>query len=124
VRFDGETAVMADRARRGGPRVGRYGVDVSVIDRVGVPALAAQAGEVHLVDEIGRMECLSPAFIAAVRALLASQRPLVATVAQRGGGFIAEVKRRADVEVWTVSRANRDEMPARVLAWLEPRLAA
>jgi len=44
--------------------------------------------------------------------------PLVATVGQRGGGFIAEVKRRRDVTLWEITRANRDVMPARVQAWI------
>jgi nucleoside-triphosphatase len=75
------------------------------------------------VDEIGKMECLSPTFVEAVRGLLIAGRPLVATVGERGGGFIAEVKRRPDVELWELTRANRDAMPARVLAWLEARRA-
>ncbi|MBI2218916.1 MAG: hypothetical protein HYU51_16645 [Candidatus Rokubacteria bacterium] len=48
------------------------------------------------VDEIGKMECLSRAFVEAVRALLDTAMPVVATVAARGGGFIEEVKRRRD----------------------------
>jgi nucleoside-triphosphatase len=70
------------------------------------------------VDEIGKMECLSPAFVDATRGLLDAGVPLVATVGQRGGGFIAEVKRRRDVTLWEITRANRDAMPARVQAWI------
>lgn len=120
VTFDGRRAVMAHVDRRGEPRVGRYGVDVGVIDGMAADALAvSDAVDVYLVDEIGKMECLSPRFVAAVRALLDSDRPVVATVGERGGGLIAEVKRRADVEVWEITPQSRDAMPARVLARLE-----
>src|SRR5690242_17819848 len=35
----GESAVLADVARSGAPRVGRYGVDVPAFERVALPAL-------------------------------------------------------------------------------------
>lgn len=119
VTLDGRTRVMAHADIAGGARVGRYGVDVEAIDALAVDALALRPDvDVYLVDEIGKMECLSPGFVTAMRALLDSRHPVVATIGQRGGGFIAEVKRRDDVELWTLTAANRDAMPARVVAWL------
>jgi nucleoside-triphosphatase len=92
------------------------------LDTLSRSALTVRKGvDVYLVDEIGKMECLSPAFVEAVQELLDADRPVVATVGQRGGGFIAEVKRRPDVELWEIDRDNRDEIPARVVAWLEER---
>lgn len=64
------------------------------------------------------MECLSERFVVRMRHLLDSQHPVVATVAWRGEGFIAEVKRRKDCELWTLTRANRDDIPMRIRAWL------
>jgi nucleoside-triphosphatase len=120
VTFDGRRAVVAHVDRGGKPRVGRYGVDVGVIDGMAADALAVRdAVDAYLVDEIGKMECLSSGFVAAVRALLDSDRPVVAAIGERGGGLIAEVKRRADTELWQITPGNRDGMPARVLAWLE-----
>jgi nucleoside-triphosphatase len=118
VTFDGRRAVMADVARAGPPRVGKYGVDVEVLETVARTALAVRARAIYVVDEIGKMECLAPAFVEATRALLDARVPLVATVGQRGGGFIGAVKRRPDVTLWEVTRANRDAMPARVLDWI------
>jgi len=120
VTFDGRRAVMAHVDRRGDPRVGKYGVDTGVLEITARTALAVDRGiDVYLVDEIGKMECLSPGFVAAMRALLNAGRPVVATIGERGGGFIAEVKRRADAEMWPLTRANRDDVPARVLKWLD-----
>ncbi|HWQ70621.1 MAG TPA: hypothetical protein VN494_11850, partial [Patescibacteria group bacterium] len=53
-----------------------------------------------------------------VRRLLTSHRLVVATIALRGGGFIAEVKQRTVVEQWEVTLKNREELPERALAWL------
>ncbi len=40
------------------------------------------------------MECFSQRFVAVMRALLDSGLRVVATIARKGTGFIAEVKRR------------------------------
>ncbi|MGH9318007.1 MAG: nucleoside-triphosphatase [Thermoanaerobaculia bacterium] len=67
------------------------------------------------------MECLSARFVEAATALLDSRKPVVATIASRGGGLIEGAKRRPDVALWQVTRGNRDALPARVLAWLPLR---
>src|SRR5215467_8802902 len=119
VTFDGQRAVMAHVDRRGGPRVGKYGVDAGVLETTARTSLAVNRGiDVYLIDEIGKMECLSLGFVAAMRELLDSGRPVVATISERGGGFIAEVKRRPEVALWRLTRDNRDAVPASVLTWL------
>lgn len=103
-----------------GPRVSKYGVDVAALD-ARVEALLAPRAEVavYLVDEIGKMECLSPRFVAAMRRLLASDHLVVATVARKGEGFIAEAKRSPGAALWEVSHENRDRAPGEVLRWLD-----
>ena len=105
-------------------RVGRYGVDVDKLDYLVDTTLGLEAtrdAEILVVDEVGKMECFSSRFVRAMERLLSDPRPLVATVAARGGGFIASVKARTDGELWTVDRASRDALPERVLSWLEDR---
>lgn len=117
--FDGREAVMAHVDFRSPHRVGKYGVDVEAIDGLAASALAIKNDvDVYLVDEIGKMECFSKRFVAAMRELLDSPKPVAATIARRGGGFIAEVKQRNDAELWELTRGNRNEVPERVLAWL------
>lgn len=103
-------------------RVGRYGVDVDKLDYLVDTTLGPDAvrdAEVLIVDEVGKMECCSTRFVRAMERLLDDPRPLVATVAARGSGFIASVKARTDCELWTVDPAGRDALPDRVLEWLE-----
>lgn len=120
--FDGSSALFAHVDLPSPYRVGRYGVDLATFDRLVAPALRPDRDvEVYLIDEIGKMECGSEAFIRAVTTLLETRRLLVATIAQRGGGFIAEVKARADVELWRLTHANRDALLSNVLAWLDAR---
>lgn len=50
-----------------------------------------------------------------VRALLDSDRMLIATVAQHGGGLIEEIKRRKDVRIHTLTPQNRETMLEAIL---------
>jgi nucleoside-triphosphatase len=117
--LDGRSARLAGVGLRSAHRVGRYGVDVGALDAVAVPSLALDDHALYLIDEIGKMECLSAAFVAAVARLFAADRPVVATVAEHGTGFIDAVKRHQRAELWQVTRANRDALPARVVSRLE-----
>jgi nucleoside-triphosphatase len=116
--FDGQAWDLARVDRPGPPRVGRYGVDLGVMDALAARLVPDRAVDAWLVDEIGKMECLSLAFVEAIRRLLDGPTPVVATVAQRGAGLIAEVKQRPDAETWTVIRATRDALPAQIVDWL------
>ena len=73
-------------------------MDIERLEAIAVPALALESSRlIYLVDEIGKMECFSTRFVTAMKRLLESDRLVIATIARRGGGFIAEVKQRDDV---------------------------
>ena|SRR5438105_4312635 len=122
--FDGESDVLAHVKIRSSHKVSKYGVDVEALDRVLAAQFPRKRASVVLIDEIGKMECLSARFVDTVERLLESESVFVATVALRGGGFIDEVKRRRDVQLWRVSRSNRDEMPERVAEWVRSGLGS
>ncbi len=122
IGFGGEQAVIAHVDFDPTYRVGKYGVDVMAIaGLVGASLRSSEAVDVYLIDEIGKMECLSPEFVKAVRGVLGSGTPLVATIAKKGGGFIDEVKGRDDVLIWEVGHANRDGLAQRIVHWLRQR---
>ena len=122
VAFGGGTEVIAHVDFPKTWRVGKYGVDAAALDRAAQATLAPGGGAaLYFVDEIGKMECLSTRFVELMRRLLDSGAPLVATVALHGAGLIAEVKQRADCELWTLSRADRDAIPARIVVWAAER---
>jgi nucleoside-triphosphatase len=121
VSFDGTTHIIAhvDFPKR--HRVGKYGVDVETLDNAAALLRPDAKAQIYFVDEIGKMERLSERLVAAMRVLISSGVPVVATVGSRGGGFIAEVKRTPTCELWQITRANRNNLPARILSWLAER---
>jgi len=119
VTFQGKRFIMAHIDSDSAYRVGKYGVDVEAIDTAVEMTLSEDhKTELFIIDEIGKMECFSGLFVKRLSSLLDSGKPVVATIALKGAGFISEEKNRAGVELWEVTRQNRDEMPAKVASWV------
>lgn len=121
--LDGRAHILA-HVEHGGPfRVGRYGVDVVGFERMLAELnLLSSPAEILVLDEIGKMECLSPRFVELVTALLNSKKHLLATVAQRGGGLIREVKQRTDCRLVTVHPANRNDLVSTLVTTIRQEL--
>ncbi len=121
VTLDGDATVIARADGSTGPRVGKYTVDVPAIDQVVEATLGRRkaGADAYVVDEIGKMECLSGAFLGAMSDLLDRPEPLLATVARAGRGLISEVKQRPDSRLVEVTPSNRDDLPERIVAWLQ-----
>jgi nucleoside-triphosphatase len=118
----GEKGTLAAVGHRGGPRVGRYGVDLEAFERIALPTLDdVPAGSVLVIDELGKMELASERFRAAVGFLFDADIPIVATVHAHRHPFTDALKGRDDVEVRRVTRANRDALPEQILAILGGR---
>jgi nucleoside-triphosphatase len=107
--LDGRTGVLAHVEFRTGFRVGKYGVDVIGFEDFlnGIPWIDPQTGPV-MIDEIGKMECLSDRFAEIIKDVLGSEKQLIATIAQKGGGLIAALKKRSDAQLFTLARGNQN----------------
>jgi len=116
-RLDGADGILAHIKIKGPWRVGKYGVDVAGFEESVVPVLDAGRTDVELfvIDEIGKMECFSEKFISAVRRLFASEKSVLATVAQKGAGLISEVKNYPNTRLFNLTRANREKAVAEIL---------
>ena len=108
----GSRRVMAHVRFKGPCRVGRYGVDVSAIDSVGISALEGAEKErvLVVVDEIGVMELFSPKFEQWVERLIGMEGPVFAVVQQRREDLLARLKSRDDAEVIVVTEGNRNAL--------------
>ena len=123
VTFNGEQTIIAHVKFDHSYRVGKYGVDVTVIDHFADSVIALDENiDLYVIDEIGKMECLSRSFVYRVQQLIESNKPMLATVAKLGGGLIDAVKRRQQSELWELTHANRDILPSQAVEWLLQRL--
>jgi len=114
--LQGNSAVMAHVDLPGDVGVGKYGVDVEAVDRIGVSALlkALEQGRLAVVDEVGKMELASPRFRRTILDVIRSQIPILGTMHGRRDQYTELIREREDTGVWNVTRKNRDEIPARL----------
>ena len=110
VTLDGRRATLARKSPAGVPRVGAYVVDVNGFEELALQALAVDA-PLYVVDEIGKMECLSRSFVDRTRALLCSRSRFLGTVGLLADGFPAEVRKCPDYTVLSVTPESRDALP-------------
>lgn len=109
--FDGQQEILAHISFESPLRVGKYGVRVETLETLGVPSLCPNSEDTLVViDEIGKMECLSPSFKRAVLAVLDSSNPVLASIAERGDAFIEGIKARNDVTVFKTADADRERL--------------
>lgn len=117
--LDGRQSTLAHIDITAGYRVGQYGVDVGAVDDIIDHCQSSDRHtDLYLIDEIGKMECFSAKFTRFITELLDLRFTLVATIALKGGGFIDQVKSRPDVEIWQVTKQNRDQLSDQILDWL------
>jgi nucleoside-triphosphatase len=114
--LDGRRGVLSHVRFPGPHRVGRYGVDIAGFESF-LEGVDAGHRETRLVviDEIGKMECLSVKFRETIRGYLDSPAPLLASIALRGTGPLERIKTRPDIRLITMARENREEKYREVL---------
>ena len=71
--------------------------------------------ELFVIDEIGKMECLSHKFVAAVHRLFAPEKSVLATVARKGAGLIRDVKNYPGTQLFDLTRENRERTIAEII---------
>jgi len=120
VTLDGQEAILAHVDISSPHQVNKYGVDTASLNRVGVSALhqALKESDLIVIDEIGKMELLSPQFREAVTQAITSGKKVLGTIMLNPHPFADEIKRHPEVETILVTRDNRTEAMRKVLNWL------
>ena len=123
ITFAGQRHTLAHVDFAGPYRVSKYGVDIAGFHEA-LAAMPFEDPEVTLVmvDEIGKMECYSETFRVVMKKLLDSSTIVMATIALRGGGFIAEVKRRPDVVLFELTRRNQERLVSEITVSIQRQL--
>src|SRR6058998_124084 len=113
-----EKRVFASREITSKTMVGRYGVDISALEEVGVNALrgATANADVIVIDEVGKMEVESPNFVLAVKDALDADKPLLLTLHKKSRNpLLQDIRRRDDVRILEVTMVNRNLLPYKIV---------
>jgi nucleoside-triphosphatase len=120
ITLDGQSTIIAGTDVMTKHRLGRINVDVDAIERVGVPALerALEMGGLIIIDEIGKPELLSSAFVEVLHRIVESEQPVLATLMLGYHEEIDALTKHSDARVIQVTQNNRNELPHQIAAEL------
>jgi nucleoside-triphosphatase len=120
ITLDGREGVLAHTSIRGRTRIGKYGVDLSVMDEMAVDAIrrGIDEGGLIVIDEIGPMELLSKRFQSVLLEALDSDQPVIGTIMRRSSPFADGIKQRPDVHLIRVARGKMDQLVEEIVGLL------
>ena len=111
-------AVLAHMNIKSKFTVGKYGVDLTSLDTVGVEALntACKESDVIVVDEVGKMEVESEKFVHAVKEAMDTDKPMILTLHKKSRNpLLQDIRRRDDVRILEVTPINRNLLPYKII---------
>ena len=119
--MDAREGVMAHVDIQSPDRIGKYGVDLTVIDTLAVESLqlAKSENSLIIIDEIGPMELLSSKFKGEVLGVINGDSDVLGTIAKRKSEFINQIRRLPNVTILEIFPGNREQIVEDVVSRLE-----
>ncbi len=112
ITLDHRSCVLSHKNIKSRHRVGKYGVNLECIERIGVTSIlqGIQKKKVIVIDEIGKMELFSKNFQEVVIKALDSESPVLGTILFRHHPLCDTIKKRKDVKMFEVTKENRNDL--------------
>lgn len=121
ITLDGKSGILAHVNIKSSKRVGKYGVDLKLLERLAITSIyhTINTNGILIIDEIGPMEILSQEFRQAVLTALKSKSPILGSIVQRNTPFTDHIKTMAGVQILEVHPENRETLVDDILTRLE-----
>ena len=97
---------------------GNLSVQISKLEEVGVKAIkdAVEQCDIIVIDEVGKMEVESEAFVEAVKQSLEADKPMILTLHKKSRNpLLQDIRRRDDVRILEVTPTNRNILPYKIV---------
>lgn len=109
VSLNGENKTLAHINIKSKYSVGKYKIDLKSFEPfVESIFLREKKTGLYIIDEIGKMECMSKKFSKLVLTLLDSDKPVIASISEKGVGIFNDIKKRNDIKLIDITHYNRE----------------
>lgn len=121
ITLDGEHATFAHVEFPRKHRIGKYGVDINVLDSIGLGAIRTAISErkILIIDEIGPMEIISENFRQIILQAMERDVVILGTITKRNHPFINQIKSRPNVIIYEVTYRNREQLVTELIHQIE-----
>jgi len=108
--LNGDTITLAHINMKSKYSIGKYKIDIKRFeDFLQQIMLKEKKTGLYFIDEICKAECESKKFSKLIVELLNSDKPLIATIPDKGTGLISEIKKRDDVRLFELTPHNQEQ---------------
>ncbi len=124
-RITGERGRLAHISIESRYMFGKFGVDLTALEGVGVRALeqAASEADIVVIDEVGKLEVESEPFVEAVKDVLDMDKPVLLTLHKKSRNpLLQDIRKRDDVRILEVTPINRSLLPYKVMKLMKGQL--
>lgn len=107
--LQGDSRILASTTLKSRYAVGRLRIDMKSFEGL-LDDVFSQERKIGLyfIDGIDKPECQSKKFSKLIIELLDSDKPLIASIAEKGTGLISQIKKRDDVTLLDLTPENRE----------------
>ncbi|MBE6526250.1 MAG: NTPase [Thermoplasmata archaeon] len=102
--------------------VGSLGVDLALFESVSIAAIknACEQCDIVIIDEVGKVEVESQAFVDAVNEALDIDKPMIITLHKKSRNpLLQDIRRRDDVRILEVTPTNRNILPFKIVSLMK-----
>lgn len=114
----GEKVVFASSDNESKITTGNLGVDLSMFESISIEAIknACASCDLIVIDEVGKVEVESQAFVDAVKEALDVDKPMIITLHKKSRNpLLQDIRRRDDVRILEVTPTNRNLLPFKII---------
>lgn len=105
----GDNKIFAHTKLKSKVTVGKFKVDIKGFDMFLDQTFSREKKTgLYFIDEIGKTECESKKFCKIILNLLDAKKPVIASITDKGTGFVSDIRKREDVRIFEVTEQNRD----------------
>jgi len=108
--LEGKEGILAHRSFNTTKRVGKYGVNIEVLEEIVKQYIPPVKDVVYIIDEIGKMELFSPLFKDFIKSIVEGNYFFIATATISKIPFVDWVKNNPHVQLFQLTKFNRKEL--------------
>ena len=108
--LNGDIMTFAHISMKSKHSMGKFKIDIKGFeDFLQQVMLKEKKTGLYFIDEICKAECESKKFSKLIVELLNSDKPLIATIPDKGTGLISEIRKRDDVRLFELTPHNQEQ---------------
>ena len=114
----GDEVIFANAETESKITIGNLGVDLSLFESVAIDAIrsACETCDIIIIDEVGKAEVESQAFVDIVKEALDVDKPMILTLHKKSRNpLLQDIRRRDDVRILEVTPTNRNILPYKIV---------